>query len=51
LPVTLAALILVHLVMIHQQGLSDPTEPAWPASDPPKEVVTSDSQREDVGEH
>jgi quinol-cytochrome oxidoreductase complex cytochrome b subunit len=28
LPVTLALFLLIHLTMVHQQGLADPTKPA-----------------------
>lgn len=37
LPVTLTFVILIHLVMVHQQGLADPTEPARFPDDLPEE--------------
>lgn len=36
LPVGLALLLAVHLIMVHQQGLADPTAPARPPDDDPK---------------
>ena len=51
LPVSLAALVLIHLVMVHQQGLADPTELAWSSDDPLKEDASGDLRPGDHDEH
>jgi quinol-cytochrome oxidoreductase complex cytochrome b subunit len=46
LPVTLAFIVLIHLVMVHQQGLADPTEPARFPDDSLKETAVEGSRLE-----